>query len=66
MHVCRWYGSSMDYDQNAARQVLVDWIMASEGVASAFDFVTKGILQEAAKYGPASCGLFLLRQTLVS
>lgn len=43
----------MDYDQNAPRQVLCDWISASGGVAAAFDFPTKGILQEAVRY--ASC-----------
>ena len=40
----------MDYDQNAPRQVLCDWITASGGVAAAFDFPTKGILQEAVRY----------------
>ena len=39
----------MDYDQNAPRQVLCDWITASGGVAAAFDFPTKGILQEAVR-----------------
>lgn len=40
----------MDYDQDAPRQVLCDWISASGAVAAAFDFPTKGILQEATKY----------------
>ena len=44
----RYTGDYMVYEQDAARQVLCDWISNSGGVAAAFDFCTKGILQEAA------------------
>lgn len=47
--LCRYNGSYMEYDQNAPRQVLCDWIAKSGGVAAAFDFPTKGILQVAAR-----------------
>lgn len=40
----------MDYDQDAPRQVLCDWIANSGGDVAAFDFPTKGILQEAVRY----------------
>ncbi len=40
----------MDYDQDAPRQVLCDWITNSGGGVAAFDFPTKGILQEAVRY----------------
>ncbi|KAL3134045.1 Alpha-amylase A type-1/2 [Trebouxia sp. C0010 RCD-2024] len=46
----RWFGNTLDYDQDAPRQVLCDWISASGTGAAAFDFPTKGILQEAVKY----------------
>ena len=46
----RWYGNTMDYDQDAPRQVLCDWITNSGGGVAAFDFPTKGILQEAVRY----------------
>lgn len=48
--LCRWFGNTLDYDQDAPRQVLCDWISASGTGVAAFDFPTKGILQEAAKY----------------
>ena len=48
--VFRWFGNTLDYDQDAPRQVLCDWISASGTEVAAFDFPTKGILQEAAKY----------------
>lgn len=35
------------YDQNAHRQRLVDWANGVGGGAAAFDFTTKGVLQEA-------------------
>lgn len=37
------------YDQNKHRQQLVDWINATGKKSSAFDFTTKGILQEACR-----------------
>lgn len=46
----RWYGNTMDYDQDAPRQVLCDWITNSGGGVAAFDFPSKGILQEAVRY----------------
>ncbi|KAL6750310.1 glycoside hydrolase superfamily [Haematococcus lacustris] len=45
----RWRGSELDADQDAARQRLVDWINANGKSCCAFDFPTKGIVQEAAK-----------------
>jgi len=45
------YGSDgrLAYDQNAHRQRLVDWVHSTGDRAAAFDFTTKGILQEAVK-----------------
>lgn len=40
-------GDTPAYDQNRHRQELCDWIDATGGRASAFDFTTKGILQHA-------------------
>ena len=37
------YGE-MDYNQDAHRQRIVDWINATSGAAGAFDVTTKGIL----------------------
>lgn len=36
-----------EYNQDSHRQQLVEWVRAAGGVASAFDFTTKGILQAA-------------------
>ena len=41
------YGQGLEYDQDAHRQRIVDWIDQTGGIATAFDFTTKGILQEA-------------------
>ena len=41
------YGAGLEYDQDAHRQRIVDWIDAAGGNTTAFDFTTKGILQEA-------------------
>jgi len=43
------YGSDgrLVYDQDAHRQKLVNWVHSTGDRASAFDFTTKGILQEA-------------------
>ncbi|PTL81954.1 alpha-amylase C-terminal beta-sheet domain-containing protein [Vitiosangium sp. GDMCC 1.1324] len=38
-------------DVNPHRQKLMDWINATGGNSGAFDFTTKGILQQAAQYG---------------
>nr|QED40920.1 alpha amylase a3 [Agave tequilana] len=39
----------LDYDQDSHRQRIVDWIDNTGGLCAAFDFTTKGILQEAVK-----------------
>eukprot|EP00775_Hariotina_reticulata_P007306 gene7306-7519_t len=44
-----WAGSDLEPNQNAARQKLCDWVNANGHSAPAFDFPTKGILQEAIK-----------------
>ena len=44
-----WGDETLEYDQNGARQKLCDWIDGTKGTSSAFDFVTKGVLQEAVK-----------------
>ena len=41
------YGAGLEYNQDAHRQRIVDWIDAAGGNCTAFDFTTKGILQEA-------------------
>jgi len=41
------YGQGLEYDQDAHRQRIVDWIDQTGGISTAFDFTTKGILQEA-------------------
>ena len=41
----KWEGSNLAYNQNKARQRLVDWIQAAAKTSTAFDFPTKGILQ---------------------
>ncbi len=35
------------YLQDAHRQRIIDWCDATQGLCAAFDFTTKGILQEA-------------------
>ena len=47
--LCRWNGAELDYNQDDARQTVVNWIDGTAGTSSAFDFPTKGILQEAVK-----------------
>ncbi|KAL8161546.1 hypothetical protein V2J09_013035 [Rumex salicifolius] len=39
--------SEMDYDQNAHRQRIIDWINATNGYSGAFDVTTKGVLHSA-------------------
>ena len=42
------YGDNgVEYNQDGHRQQLVDWVNATQGTSTAFDFTTKGILQEA-------------------
>ena len=43
--MCRWNGAELDYNQDEARQTVVNWIDGTAGISSAFDFPTKGILQ---------------------
>ncbi|GIL81108.1 hypothetical protein Vretimale_12784 [Volvox reticuliferus] len=45
----QWNGANLEYNQDAARQRLCDWINANGERSCAFDFPTKGLLQEAAK-----------------
>ncbi|WIA40821.1 hypothetical protein OEZ86_004498 [Tetradesmus obliquus] len=44
-----WNGSELEGCQDAARQRLCDWIDGNKKTCTAFDFPTKGILQEAVK-----------------
>mmetsp|Transcript_30415 Transcript_30415/g.76674 ORF Transcript_30415/g.76674 Transcript_30415/m.76674 type:complete len:713 (+) Transcript_30415:508-2646(+) len=44
---CDYDGSVLRYNQDAHRQRTVNWIDSTGGTAAAFDFTTKGILQEA-------------------
>lgn len=44
-----WQGSDLDPNQDGPRQRLCDWINANKKTCAAFDFPTKGILQEALK-----------------
>ena len=39
----------LDYDQGGHRQRTIDWIDRAEGLSQAFDFTTKGILQDACR-----------------
>ena len=40
-------GGQLEYNQDHHRQRIVDWIDRTDGLSSAFDFTTKGILQHA-------------------
>ena len=44
----RWGDNGLEFDQNQPRQQLCDWLDKAGGVAL-FDFVTKGVLNEAVK-----------------
>lgn len=50
---CNYSGPQydFDYDQNSHRERIIEWIDGTGGKALAFDFTTKGILQEAVKRG---------------
>ncbi|KAH0456337.1 hypothetical protein IEQ34_014244 [Dendrobium chrysotoxum] len=41
--------SQLDYNQDSHRQRIINWIDKTGGLCAAFDFTTKGILQEAMK-----------------
>jgi len=45
----KWNGSELERNQDDSRQRLVDWINKCGRVSAAFDFPTKGILNEATK-----------------
>ena len=45
LFTCSWEGSTLAYNQDGPRQILVDWVNATGKSATAFDFPTKGILQ---------------------
>ncbi|KAJ0718264.1 putative alpha-amylase [Helianthus annuus] len=46
---CNYKGTYLDYNQDSHRQRIVNWIDATGQLSTAFDFTTKGILQEAVK-----------------
>lgn len=46
---CNYNGSFLEYNQDSHRQKIINWIDATGQLATAFDFTTKGILQEAVK-----------------
>ncbi|KAJ4759323.1 Alpha-amylase [Rhynchospora pubera] len=41
--------SSLNYNQDSHRQRIINWIDSTGGLCAAFDFTSKGILQEAVK-----------------
>lgn len=43
------HDGTLEYNQDSHRQELVNWIHATGGASTVFDFTTKGILQEAVK-----------------
>ncbi|EOY15167.1 Alpha-amylase-like 2 isoform 2 [Theobroma cacao] len=46
---CNYNGYGLDYNQDSHRQRIINWIDATGQLSTAFDFTTKGILQEAVK-----------------
>jgi len=44
---CSYTGGVLDYNQDSHRQRIVNWVDRTGGTSGAFDFTTKGILQEA-------------------
>ncbi|CAM6110423.1 unnamed protein product [Calypogeia fissa] len=44
---CSYEGSTLDYNQDAHRQRIVDWVDGTGGLSCGFDFTTKAVLQEA-------------------
>eukprot|EP00850_Spirogloea_muscicola_P007965 SM000041S15524 [mRNA] locus=s41:621857:624986:+ [translate_table: standard] len=49
---CNYSGAAsaeLSYDQDSHRQRIVNWVDRTGGLATAFDFTTKGILQEAVR-----------------
>lgn len=45
----RYGDQGVEYNQDGHRQQLVDWVDATKQRSTAFDFTTKGVLQEAVK-----------------
>eukprot|EP00850_Spirogloea_muscicola_P010799 SM000064S19821 [mRNA] locus=s64:690266:693561:- [translate_table: standard] len=43
----RYNGPQLEYDQDQHRQDLCNWVKATRGTASVFDYTTKGLLQQA-------------------
>ncbi|XP_050222177.1 probable alpha-amylase 2 [Mercurialis annua] len=46
---CNYKGSHLEYNQDSHRQRVINWIDGAGQLSAAFDFTTKGILQEAVK-----------------
>lgn len=46
---CNYNSHGLDYNQDSHRQRIVNWIDGTGQLSAAFDFTTKGILQEAVK-----------------
>ncbi|EPS66762.1 alpha-amylase, partial [Genlisea aurea] len=46
---CNYNGSQLEYNQDSHRQRIIDWMDGTGQLSAAFDFTTKGILQEAVK-----------------
>ena len=44
---CQYGGDGLEYNQDGHRQRTVNWIDRTGGISAAFDFTTKGVLQEA-------------------
>ncbi|KAH9693627.1 putative alpha-amylase 2 [Citrus sinensis] len=46
---CNYNSHGLDYNQDSHRQRIINWIDGTGQLSAAFDFTTKGILQEAVK-----------------
>ncbi|KAL8257896.1 hypothetical protein R6Q59_029937 [Mikania micrantha] len=46
---CNYKGTYLEYNQDSHRQRIINWIDSTGRLSTAFDFTTKGILQEAVK-----------------
>ncbi|KAF2324746.1 hypothetical protein GH714_016604 [Hevea brasiliensis] len=46
---CNYSGFYLEYNQDSHRQRIINWIDGTGQLSTAFDFTTKGILQEAVK-----------------
>lgn len=46
---CKYHGHDLDYNQDSHRQRIIQWIDGTGQLSTAFDFTTKGILQQAVK-----------------